>query len=81
MKNIFIKKTIAAALTSVTLFGVLPMAASAATTATKTGWVQESGKWYFYDKDGVMLKNTTTKDGYKLGADGAWIDMKGQASM
>ena len=31
-------------------------------------------KWYFYDNNGVMLKNTTTKDGYKLGSDGAWIE-------
>lgn len=78
MKNIFIKKTIAAVLTSITLFGVLPIAASA---ETKTGWIYEhqSGKWYYYDDNGVMLKNTTTKDGYKLGADGAWVNDKNNA--
>lgn len=76
MKNIYIKKIIAAALTSVTLFGVLPMAANAE-TATKTGWVyvHESGKWYYYDNNGVMQKNTTV-EGYVLGADGAWIKNK-----
>lgn len=28
---------------------------------------------YFVGSDGAMLVNTTTPDGYKVGADGAWI--------
>jgi glucan-binding YG repeat protein len=43
-----------------------------------TGWQEINGKWYyFHDKSdgkmGSMLVNTTTPDGYKTGADGAWI--------
>lgn len=37
------------------------------------GWVHWKGDWYYLDTDGKMLYNTTTPDGYKLGADGAWI--------
>ena len=32
-----------------------------------------NGIWYYLGQDGVMLTNTTTPDGYKVGADGAWI--------
>lgn len=31
------------------------------------------GTWYYLGQDGVMLTNATTPDGYKVGADGAWI--------
>ena len=41
-----------------------------------TGWCEVNGKWYYFSKEsnslGQMLYNTTV-DGYKLGADGAWI--------
>ena len=41
-----------------------------------TGWCEIGGKWYYFSKEsnslGQMLYNTTV-DGYKLGADGAWI--------
>lgn len=42
-----------------------------------TGWVFNGGKWYYLNEKsdgtkGAMLRNTTV-DGYKLGADGAWI--------
>lgn len=37
-------------------------------------WYQNTdGKWYYMGADGYMLTNTTTPDGYKVGADGAWI--------
>ena len=38
-------------------------------------WIQTSpsGKWYYVGADGKMLANTTTPDGYRVGADGAWI--------
>ena len=39
----------------------------------KTGWIQDKdGKWYYLQQSGVMASNTLI-DGYKLGADGAWI--------
>lgn len=37
------------------------------------GWNYVSGKWYYFNKDLTMLVNTTTPDGYKIGADGVWI--------
>ncbi|WHY66764.1 GDSL-type esterase/lipase family protein [Neobacillus sp. SuZ13] len=40
-----------------------------------TGWKQISVKWYYFNKDGVMAANTTV-DGYKLGADGARIQVQ-----
>ena len=44
-------------------------------TSSKGKWVQDKGKWYYYNSDGVMQKSTTI-DGYKLGEDGALIDDK-----
>ncbi len=43
-----------------------------------TGWQQIDGKWYWFNpasdgNKGVLLKNETTPDGYKVGADGVWI--------
>ena len=44
--------------------------------AMVTGWCEVDGKWYYFSKKenalGQMEYNTTI-DGYKLGADGAWI--------
>lgn len=40
--------------------------------AMQTGWIQTGGKWYYCNASGAMLSNTTV-NGYKLGADGAWI--------
>ena len=38
------------------------------------GWRKIDGAWYFFSSnDGSMLTNTTTSDGYKVGADGKWI--------
>jgi len=36
-------------------------------------WKEINGKWYYFDGVGYMLENTTTPDGYKVGADGAWL--------
>lgn len=36
------------------------------------GWKQIDGKWYYFDKDNGMVTNTIV-DGYKIGADGVWI--------
>lgn len=43
-----------------------------------TGWNQINGQWYYFSTVaggplGAMLSNTTTPDGYQVGADGAWI--------
>jgi glucan-binding YG repeat protein len=45
----------------------------------KTGWLRDTdGKWYFLETRhnghfGAMLCNTTTPDGYRVDANGAWI--------
>lgn len=40
----------------------------------KTGWVKDTnGKWYYLQASGAMAKSTII-DGYRLGADGAWIN-------
>ena len=36
------------------------------------GWDQINGKWYYFNSDGYM-EHDKIIDGYKLGADGAWI--------
>lgn len=45
--------------------------------AMKTGWVESGKKWYYLNEasgaqNGMMLANTQV-NGWKLGADGAWI--------
>lgn len=40
----------------------------------KTGWVKDTnGKWYYLQASGAMAKSTMV-DGYRLGADGSWIN-------
>lgn len=41
---------------------------------TTNNWQMIDGKWYYFDANGFMLTNTTTPDGYSVGADGARID-------
>ena len=36
-------------------------------------WVLTNDVWYYLGYNGVMLTNTTTPDGYKVDANGAWI--------
>ncbi len=39
----------------------------------KNYWEEsQDGVWYYLGADGVMMTNTTTPDGYRVGADGAW---------
>lgn len=38
-----------------------------------TGWYNVINNWYYFDSKGVMLKDTTTPDGYKVDGVGAWI--------
>lgn len=42
-------------------------------TYPKNQWKEINGKQYYFDGNGYMLHDTTTPDGYKVGADGAWI--------
>ena len=42
------------------------------------GWHQIDGKWYYFNtedgaKQGMMLKNTVTPDGYPVNEQGVWI--------
>ena len=39
------------------------------------GWYQSpaSGLWYYMGADGYMVTNTTTPDGYKVDANGVWV--------
>lgn len=37
-------------------------------------WLDIDGKQYYFDSNGYILTNTTTPDGYQVGADGAWIE-------
>ena len=39
-----------------------------------TGWKKIGEKWYYFAFNGIMLRNQTTPDGYRVGQDGAWID-------
>lgn len=42
-------------------------------SSTKNGWQQIENKWYYFDEDGYMLADTTIPDGYRVGADGAYV--------
>lgn len=39
-------------------------------------WVIDQEKYYYMDVKGVMMANTTTPDGYLVGADGSWVTDK-----
>lgn len=41
-------------------------------------WQDRNGYYYFLSDVNTALKNTTTPDGYRVGADGRWIDENGQ---
>lgn len=36
-------------------------------------WIQVNNKWYYFGKDGFMLSNTITPDGYTVNANGEWV--------
>lgn len=45
-----------------------------------TGWVPVNGRWYYLTAgSGEMAHDVTTPDGYKVNADGAWVDANGKA--
>lgn len=43
------------------------------TTYYNNGWQMIDGAYYYFDADGYMLANTTTPDGYWVGANGAMV--------
>ena len=36
-------------------------------------WVLDQGSYYYLGPDGIMWSDTTTPDGYLVGADGSWV--------
>lgn len=36
-------------------------------------WIQDGGDWYYLGADGVLLKDTTTPDGYPVNDKGIWV--------
>lgn len=39
----------------------------------KSRWIQTNGYWYYVGADGALFVNGTTPDGYKVDANGVWI--------
>lgn len=38
----------------------------------KSCWIEDLGDWFYLGPDGVLLRNTTTPDGYPVDANGIW---------
>ncbi|MGN0157592.1 MAG: hypothetical protein ACI39W_00395 [Brotaphodocola sp.] len=45
---------------------------AAAPMTVWAGWEQTGGNYYYRQEDGSLAVNTTTPDGYLVGADGVW---------
>ena len=71
MKRKIVYGIFAATLIGTAVLTVTPSTAQTVDAAVKTGWLKESGKWYFY-KDGVKATGWQEWDGkrYYLNADG-----------
>ena len=37
------------------------------------GWRKVEGIWYYFSADGSMLTDSVTPDGYRVGANGAYL--------
>ena len=42
----------------------------------RSEWVLDQGMYYYLDGNGIMMADTTTPDGYLVGADGSWVTEK-----
>jgi hypothetical protein len=79
-----IKRAFGLIIVTTTILGVFTIGASAEWRQDNNGWWYEEesryatgwrdidGKWYYFNSDGYMAKDTTI-DGYTLGSDGAWV--------
>lgn len=38
----------------------------------KNSWIEDQGDWFYLGADGVLLRNTTTPDGYPVDENGIW---------
>lgn len=45
------------------------------------GWKEIDGKYYYFQPDGYILRNTITPDEYVVGLDGAWIPNETEESL
>lgn len=84
MRKIKLTKIVASMLVAASAIALNPIGASAEWrqndtgcwytegNSWATGWRNIDGKWYYFDSNGYMVKNTTI-EGYTLGADGARI--------
>ena len=75
------KRFAALGMTLTMVVSILP-ATAFADTASKTGWVKESGKWYYYDSYGKKVKYTSAYDSsddkvYLTDGTGARVTKKG----
>lgn len=43
-------------------------------TFPKSTWKQIGGKYYYFDEEGYLLRNTTTPDGCQVDREGVWIE-------
>lgn len=39
----------------------------------KSCWIVDQGDWFYLGADGVLLRNTTTPDGYPVNENGIWV--------
>ncbi|MFT8352686.1 hypothetical protein [Clostridium saccharoperbutylacetonicum] len=81
------KKLLAILLTSTLTILMLPMGINAEWRSDSDGywyaegnswalgWKQIDDNWYYFDKNGYVVKNMVV-DGYILGIDGAWVENK-----
>jgi len=86
MKKLKLIKVIASSLVVASVLVLNPIGASANWKQNSNGWWNTEGsswsigwkeideKWYYFGQDGYMVHDTTI-DGYKLGSDGAWIEI------
>lgn len=43
-------------------------------TYPKSTWKQIGGKYYYFDGEGYLLRDTTTPDGYLVNKEGVWVE-------
>lgn len=91
MKKLGLTKIIVSLLTVISVLALNPIGISAEWRQDNTGWWYTegnlwatgwkmiNGKWYYFDSNGYMAKNTTI-EGWQLGSDGAWLQFTQNSS-